>query len=138
MITTKDWTVLLVDDDEEFVTALGERLCMRGIQAETVFSGEEALRRISTDPPDVVVLDVVLPGIGGLEVLKRVKKEHPHIEIVLLTGRGTIQPSMENWMRLGAASCLTKPTSIEALIVEILDVLKVPKPLQTPRSETEA
>ena len=125
MVSTKDWKVLLVDDEVEFASALEERLRMRGIQAEAVYDGEKAIQRIPSDPPDVVVLDVVLPGVGGLEVLKWTKEHYPDVKIMLLTGRGVSQADIEKGISLGAASYFFKPLKIEELIVELLDILEV-------------
>jgi DNA-binding response OmpR family regulator len=131
MISTNDWKVLLVDDEVEFVSALEERLRMRGIQAEAVHNGEKAIEKISIDPPEVVILDVVLPGVGGLEVLKWIKRDYPSVKIVLLTGRGVNQADIKKGISLGAASYFIKPVKIEELIVEVLDILEVPKTKKT-------
>ena len=110
--------ILLVDDEEEFVTTLAERLELRGIQALVATDGETALDLIETDPPQIVILDVMMPGLGGLEVLKRIKAENPHIPVILLTGRGSTKEGIEG-MRLGAADYLMKPINIEELIKKI-------------------
>jgi DNA-binding NtrC family response regulator len=112
------WKVLLVDDEKEFVSTLAERLRLRGIQAEETGSGEEALRLIAHAPPQVVVLDVMMPGMGGLEVLQRVKSTYPNIEVILLTGIGSTKEGVEG-MRLGAFDFLMKPLQIEELIEKI-------------------
>ncbi|MGO9119965.1 MAG: response regulator [Desulfomonilaceae bacterium] len=112
------WKVLLVDDEKEFVSTLAERLRLRGIQADETGSGEEALRLIDDATPQVVVLDVMMPGMGGLEVLRRVKSRHPEIEVILLTGIGSTKEGAEG-MRLGAFDFLMKPLQIEELIEKI-------------------
>ena len=112
------WKVLLVDDEKEFVSTLAERLRLRGIQAEEAGGGEEALRLIAHSAPQVVVLDVMMPGMGGLEVLQRVKSTHPNIEVILLTGIGSTKEGVEG-MRLGAFDFLMKPLQIEELIEKI-------------------
>lgn len=112
------WKVLLVDDEKEFVSTLAERLRLRGIQADETGSGEEALRLIAQAAPQVVVLDVMMPGMGGLEVLQRVKSTYPNIEVILLTGIGSTKEGMEG-MRLGAFDYLMKPLQIEELIEKI-------------------
>jgi CheY-like chemotaxis protein len=107
--------VLLVDDELEFVSTLGERLRLRGMDAGIATSGEEALRLVQEDPPDVVVLDVMMPGLGGMEVLQRIKKRNRGIQIVLLTGMtGTVET--DEAQRLGAFDCLMKPLNIDELI----------------------
>jgi two-component system OmpR family response regulator len=106
--------VLLVDDEIEFVSALAERLNLRGFDADTATSGEEALQKIAVLPPKVVVLDMLMPGMSGLEVLQRIKRDHPDVKVILLTGRGSwdgIQGDRE-----GAYDCLMKPIQIEELM----------------------
>lgn len=111
----EQWKVLLVDDEAEFVSALAERLMLRGLDARTASSGEEAFRLVENDPPQVVVLDVMMPGLGGIEVLQHLKRHHPGIQIVLLTGMtGTLEN--DEARRLGAFECLTKPLNIDELI----------------------
>jgi DNA-binding NtrC family response regulator len=106
--------VLLVDDEIEFVSALAERLNLRGFDADTATSGEAALQKIAAFPPQVVLLDMLMPGMSGLEVLKRIKRDHPEVKVILLTGRGSwdgIQGERE-----GAYDCLMKPIQIEELM----------------------
>jgi DNA-binding NtrC family response regulator len=110
----KKMRVLLVDDETEFVSALAERLNLRGFDAQTATSGEEALGKISQGPPDVVLLDMLMPGMGGLEVLKRIKKGYPQVQVILLTGRGSWD-SIQG-IREGAYDCLMKPIQIEELM----------------------
>ncbi len=106
--------VLLVDDEREFVSALAERLNLRGFDAETATSGEEALQKIAAAPPQVVLLDMLMPGMSGLEVLKRVKRDHPEVKVILLTGRGSWDGIQG--VREGAYDCLMKPVQIEELM----------------------
>lgn len=112
------WKVLLVDDEVEFVSTLAERLALRGIQARTAFDGNEALRLIDEEAVQVVVLDLMMPGMGGKEVLQRVKKLHPRIQVILLTGHGSTRDGIEG-MQLGAFDYLMKPLNIEELIEKI-------------------
>ncbi|MBI5238435.1 MAG: response regulator [Deltaproteobacteria bacterium] len=118
----QDWKVLLVDDEEDFVSTLAERLRMRGIQARTSGNGEEALRSIAADPPHVVVLDVMMPGMSGLDVLRKIKADFPGIEVILLTGIGSTREGVEG-MRLGALDYLMKPLQIEELIEKLRDAV---------------
>ena len=106
--------VLLVDDETEFVSALAERLNLRGFEALTATSGVEALRKIDISPPDVVLLDVLMPGLSGLEVLKQIKRDHPQGQVILLTGRGSWDGIQG--VREGAYDCLMKPIQIEELM----------------------
>jgi DNA-binding response OmpR family regulator len=114
----KDWKVLLVDDEKEFVVTLAERLGMRGIDTETVFEGEGALKKLETYEPDVMVLDLMMPGMSGLTVLEKVKKLYPKIEVILLTGIGSTSEGLTG-MRLGAFDYLMKPLQIDELIQKI-------------------
>ena len=114
--------VLLVDDETEFVSALAERLTLRGFDAEAATSGEEALGKINSSPPDVVLLDMLMPGMNGLEVLKRVKRDHPQVRVILLTGRGSWD-SIQG-IREGAYDCLMKPIQIEELMQVMTSALE--------------
>ena len=108
--------VLLVDDEIEFIATISERLSSRGIQARTATSGEEALVLIEAEPPDVIVLDVMLPGTRGTELLKLIKQEHPAIPVILLTGGDVSTRERMEGMRLGAFDYLLKPVSMEELV----------------------
>jgi DNA-binding response OmpR family regulator len=108
--------VLFVDDEVEFLAAVSERLSIREIDARTAASGEEALGLIETDPPDVVVLDVMLPGTSGTELLKLIKGEYPRIQVILLTGAEISLRERIEGMRLGAFDYLQKPLSMEDLV----------------------
>lgn len=106
--------ILLVDDEKEFVHTLSERLQTRNLQSSIVYDGEQALDFVSKDEPDVMVLDLMMPGIDGIEVLRRVKREHPYVEIIILTGHGS-EREKELAAELGAFAYLNKPVSIDAL-----------------------
>ena len=106
--------VLLVDDETEFVSALAERLNLRGFEAQAATTGEEALEKIAASPPQVVVLDMLMPGMSGLEVLHRIRKNYPQVQVILLTGRGSWDGI--TGIREGAYECLMKPIQIEELI----------------------
>ena len=106
--------VLIVDDEEELVSALVERLRLRGFDARGVTTGAAALAYLETTACDVVVLDVKMPGLGGLEVIKRIKRERPELEVVLLTGHGSTV-SVEEGMEAGAFEYLMKPVKIDDL-----------------------
>lgn len=106
--------VLLVDDEREFVQTLSERLSMREVGSHAVFDGESALEMMADDEPEVMVLDLKMPGIDGLEVLKRTKTDRPGVEVIILTGHGS-EADREECMRLGAFAYLQKPVDIELL-----------------------
>ncbi len=106
--------VLLVDDEREFVQTLSERLEMRDVGSTVAYDGESALRMVEDDEPEVIILDLRMPGIDGIEVLRRVKKDHPHIEVIILTGHGS-EEDRKTCMELGAFAYLQKPVDIEEL-----------------------
>ena len=111
----KDMKVLLVDDEEEFVKALAERLKMRDLRSDTVLDGEEALSYVEGQEPDVMVLDLKMPGIDGMEVLRQVRKAYPKIQVIILTGHGS-ERHEEEAKRLGAFDYLEKPVNLDVLV----------------------
>lgn len=118
--------VLLVDDEEDFVSTLSERLQLRNITTLVATDGEEALQIIDTDKPPVVVLDVLMPGMGGLDVLRQIKKSYPRIQVIILTGRGSTKEGIKG-MRLGAFDYLMKPVKIEMLMQKMNEALQAAK-----------
>jgi two-component system, OmpR family, response regulator CpxR len=106
--------VLLVDDEREFVQTLSERLLMRDMGSAIAYDGESALNLVREEEPEVMILDLKMPGIDGIEVLQKVKASHPDIEVIILTGHGT-EKDKEQCMTLGAFAYLTKPIDIELL-----------------------
>jgi two-component system response regulator CpxR len=106
--------VLLVDDEREFVQTLSERLEMRDVGSAIAYDGESALRMVEDDEPEVIILDLRMPGIDGIEVLRRVKESRPHIEVIILTGHGS-EEDRKICMELGAFAYLQKPVDIDAL-----------------------
>ncbi|MGD8395975.1 MAG: response regulator [Candidatus Eiseniibacteriota bacterium] len=107
--------VLIVDDEEELVQALVERLKLRRIDAEGVTSGAAALDAITCTNFDVILIDVKMPGLGGIELVKRIKEHCPGLQVVLLTGHSSRQDADEG-MRLGAFDYLMKPVRLENLL----------------------
>ncbi len=106
--------VLLVDDEREFVQTLSERLEMRDVGSAVAYDGESALQMVKDDEPDVMILDLKMPGIDGVEVLRRVKETNPHVEVIILTGHGSDE-DCKTCMALGAFAYLQKPVDIDAL-----------------------
>jgi len=106
--------VLLVDDEKEFVQTLSERLQLRDVGSTVVYDGEQALSFVEEEEPEVMVLDLKMPGINGIEVLRRIKADHPDIEVIVLTGHGSDKDE-ESCMELGAFAYLQKPVDIENL-----------------------
>ena len=103
--------VLLVDDEREFVQTLSERLLMRDMGSAVAYDGESALKLVKDDEPEVMILDLKMPGIDGIEVLRRVKETHPEIEVIILTGHGS-EGDRKVCMDLGAFAYLQKPVDI--------------------------
>ena len=119
-----DYRVLIVDDEEELATTIEERLQIRGIQAQTATDGETALKMIEANPPQVVVLDVMMPGMGGIEVLQRMNAQNLKIPVILLTGYGSTEQGMEG-MKLGAFDYLMKPCDLNNLISKIQEAVRI-------------
>jgi two-component system, OmpR family, response regulator len=115
--------ILLVDDEREFVTTLAERLELRNMKVSIAMDGESALGFIENDPPQVVVLDVMMPGLGGLEVLERIKSVDSKIQVILLTGHGATKDGIRG-MQLGAFDYLIKPIDIDELIKKLNEAVK--------------
>jgi len=115
--------ILLVDDEEDFTQALSERLELRDYAVTVAGSGEECLEALETEVPDIVILDLKMPGLGGIEVLKRIKSDHPDLPVLLLTGYGSTEEGIKG-MQLGAADYLMKPLNIEALLGKIHQTMK--------------
>ncbi len=107
--------VLLVDDEEDYVRTMAERMEMRDLGSDVALTGEQALELLEHDLPDVMVLDLRMPGLGGMEVLRRVKEAHPHVEVIILTGFGSDEDEAEA-RRLGAFDYLRKPVDISDLV----------------------
>jgi two-component system, OmpR family, response regulator CpxR len=106
--------VLLVDDEREFVQTLSERLLLREMGSAVAYDGESALSLIREDEPEVMILDLKMPGIDGIEVLRRVKQTNPDVEVIILTGHGS-EADREICMNLGAFAYLQKPVDIDLL-----------------------
>ncbi|MBF0542520.1 MAG: response regulator [Nitrospirae bacterium] len=106
--------VLLVDDEKDFVKTLSSRLHLRDVGSVAVFGGQEALSFIKEDEPEVIVLDLSMPGINGLDVLRKVKSDTPDIEVIVLTGKGTEEDKAAA-LSLGAFRYLQKPVEIDML-----------------------
>jgi DNA-binding NtrC family response regulator len=111
--------VLVVDDEADFATATAERLRRRGFLAVPVFAGREALERIAAEPFEAVLLDLRMPGMDGLAVLREIRRVDPHLRVIVLTGHGTVDSGIEG-MQIGAADFLRKPADFESLVVAVL------------------
>jgi len=118
-----DFRVLLVDDETDFLETLVKRLTKRNLDVAGVESGESALTALEATPVDVVVLDVRLPGIDGVETLRRIKQTSPLIEVILLTGHANMEVAVQG-MELGAFDYLIKPVDIDELLYKMQDACK--------------
>ena len=107
--------VLIVDDEGQFVDAVVERLQLRGFDAVGVTTGQEAMELLGQSSYDILLLDVKMPGVGGLEILTQVKAKWPGLRVVFLTGHGSSQDA-EKGMELGAFDYVMKPVNIDDLI----------------------
>ncbi len=111
--------ILVVDDEVEFADLLQERLEIRGFEVLKAYAGEEALQHLEKASPDVVLLDVMLPGRDGLSILKEIKQKYPLVGVIMLTGNSDIETAVEG-MKLGAYDFLIKPTEIRTLVEKIM------------------
>jgi DNA-binding NtrC family response regulator len=118
-----EFNVLLVDDESEFVETLVKRLRKRNLNTTGVGSGEEALEVVRTEPVDVVVLDVKMPGMDGIETLRELKKLSPLVEVIMLTGHANMEVAITG-MELGAFDYLMKPMDIDELLYKLQDAYK--------------
>ena len=106
--------VLLVDDEREFVQTLSERLQLRDMGSAVAYDGQSALRMVEEDDPEVMIIDLKMPGIDGMQVLKKVKATRPEIEVIVLTGHGN-EKDRQQCMALGAFAYMQKPVDINEL-----------------------
>ena len=116
----RKFTVLIVDDEEEFRDLTGKRLKKRGLDVYLAESGQEALDTLKKNPVDVVLLDVKMPGMDGIETLRRIRTAHPQVEVVLLTGHASIDSGIEG-MKFGAFDYMMKPVELEQLLEKLAD-----------------
>jgi DNA-binding NtrC family response regulator len=110
--------VLVVEDEADFRQTMVNRLSKRNIDASGAETGEKALKLINKFTYDVVILDIRLPGLDGISVLREIKKIKPLIEVVLLTGHGTVESGIEG-MKLGAYDYMLKPAKFDDIIEKI-------------------
>jgi len=113
-----DWKVLLVDDEADFVDVLADRLEARGLMVFKANSGTEALSVAETRVLDAIVLDMAMPGMDGLETLEGLLEINPDLQVILLTGRATLEQAATA-IRIGALDLLEKPADIETLVAKI-------------------
>lgn len=112
--------VLLVDDEEQLVTTMAKRLRRRGFIVLEAVNGLEGLRHLEETPVDVVLLDVRMPGLDGIQVLREIKMRHPRTEVIIFTGHSDMEAAISG-MAMGAFDYLMKPVILEDLIRKIQD-----------------
>jgi DNA-binding NtrC family response regulator len=110
--------VLIVDDEKGFLDVLAERMQSRGMEVTTATSAKEALQKLETETFDAIVLDLMMPEMGGIEALQRIKDKSPDSEVILLTGQPSVSKGVEA-MKLGASDFLIKPADINELTEKI-------------------
>lgn len=116
--------VLLVDDENEFVDTLAQRLDLRDISVTASYSGESAMGLAEKIDFDVIVLDVQMPGISGIDVLKQLKQTKPNTPVIMLTGEATVENAIQG-MKLGAFDFLMKPTDTDQLTKKIIQAYAI-------------
>jgi DNA-binding NtrC family response regulator len=110
--------VLLVDDEIDFLDTFSERMRTLGMEVATASSGADALKKVEQEFYDVIILDLLLPGVDGLETLKILKEKKPELQVILLTGHATVEKGIEA-MKLGAMDFLEKPADLSQLAEKI-------------------
>jgi two-component system, OmpR family, response regulator len=112
------YRVLIVDDEEDFVETIVKRLIDRGLDAIGVTSGREALELMNGKEFDVAVLDVKMPGMDGIETLREMKKKNPSMEVIMLTGHGSVESGIQG-LQLGAYNYVMKPVPLNDLLKQM-------------------
>ncbi|NCD24704.1 MAG: response regulator [Deltaproteobacteria bacterium] len=115
--------VLLIDDEEAFVTTLAERMELRGFVPRVALNGQAGLDLIEAEKPDIVILDLRMPGMSGAEVLRHIQARWSDLPVIILSGHGSEQ-DLAMCMDLGASLFLSKPLEIDTLLSSIKSVLK--------------
>ena len=122
--------ILLIDDENEFVSTLAERLELRGYVARIASDGESGIGMVAHETFDVVVLDLMMPGLSGLDTLRQLKIVNRHLPVILLTGHGSTKDGMKG-MQMGAFDFLMKPLDIKELMKKI-EMAITESPKETP------
>lgn len=108
-------SVLLIDDEQEFVITLAERLELRGLRVRTASNGQEGLLKVMQEVPDVVIVDMFMPGLSGADIVQALKSRFPHLPLIMLTGHSGVDDAGEIPLA-GVYTCLTKPVSLEIVL----------------------
>lgn len=117
------FSVLLIDDESEFLETLLKKLQKRNIKIAGAGSGEEAIKIIKETPPDIVILNVKLRGMDGIQTLREIKKTRPLVEVIMLTGHANLETAAEG-IEAGAFDYLMKPTDTDELLYKLDDAFK--------------
>ncbi len=112
--------LLILDDEKDFVESLAERLSLRDFKVKTAFNGEDALKIMEENEFDVIILDVQMPGMDGIEALKRIKETNQLAHVLMLTGHATVQTAIDG-MKQGAYDYLMKPIETKELINKLME-----------------
>jgi DNA-binding NtrC family response regulator len=120
MVTMVKMRLMLVDDEERFLQTTGKMIRKKGYDVITATSGEECLEKLEEELVHVVILDVKMPGMDGIETLKQIKREFPLVEVIMLTGHATVESAIEG-MKLGAFDYLMKPSDIDLLVEKVTE-----------------
>ena len=123
MVTMVKMRIMLVDDEERFLQTTQKLLARHGYEALIASSGEECLEKLGQELVHVVILDVKMPGMDGVETLRRIKQRFPMVEVIMLTGHATAESAVEG-MKSGATDYLVKPANIESLIAKAEEAFK--------------
>lgn len=123
MVTMLKMRIMLVDDEERFLQTTKKMITKSGYDALTATSGEECLKILEDELVHVVILDVKMPGMDGVETLKHIKQRHPMVEVIMLTGHGTAESAVLG-LKSGATDYLTKPANIEDLLAKANEAYK--------------
>jgi len=118
-----EYRVLFIDDEEELVSALAERLEYRGVEADYSLNGTDALKKLTEKKYDVVVLDLKLPGMSGSVVLSHIKQNYPDIPVLMITGHGSLENGVEE-KPPGAYDYLAKPIELEELMEKMKEAIE--------------
>lgn len=110
--------ILLVDDEKDFLAVMSERMTARGMQVTTAESAEEALQQVESGAFDAIVLDLMMPGVDGIQTLKAIKQRNPALQVILLSGHATLEKGIEA-MKLGAMDFVEKPADLDQLTDKI-------------------
>nr|WP_320012298.1 response regulator [uncultured Desulfobulbus sp.] len=110
--------ILIIDDEVEFASTLRQRLALRDIDVNDAHSGTEGLEQLAAAPPDIVLLDLKMPDMSGLDILGLIKEKYPQTEVIMLTGHGSVAAGIEA-MEKGAFDYIMKPVDLRDLLIKI-------------------